>query len=448
MRDYLLISIGIICSIIALPRPVFGLLFFICLGFSNPQSMVWTIGRTIPLSLFVGIGTILGFIFGTEPKKFPGQREAFLLLILWGVFGLSTIFAIYPEAALERFVHVSKIFLMVFLSFIMINNKRRLHLLIRVISFSIGYLGIKGGLWAIITGGEFLVWGPENSFLYENNSIGLALVMNIPILFYLLKIETNNWIRCLIKIMLFFSFFAAIFTYSRGAWLGLATVIGLIILKSKYKLPIVFASIVIGFLVLPVISEFSPHRISDRFDTLVNYKDDESAQSRLLSWELCSRVGLFNPFHGGGFEFISEDIYEKYIPGILEAWSQRWGTPAKAWSCHSSWLTVLGEHGVLGGMLLVSLIISVFLSLKRLQFYGETQAGLSWIVPYINMLQVSFIAFIVVGSLIDAAYFDMFYYLIAVLIILKEIINNNTAGGSSKLSPILHGGGAFLSSKG
>jgi len=54
----------------------------------------------------------------------------------------------------------------------------------------------------------------------------LALVMNIPLLYYLLKTETITWLRWLIKAMLLFSFPAVVCTYSRGAWLGLAMVTG------------------------------------------------------------------------------------------------------------------------------------------------------------------------------------------------------------------------------
>ena len=54
---------------------------------------------------------------------------------------------------------------------------------------------MKGGIFAMISGGGFIVYGPEGSFLEANNSIGLALAMNIPVLMYLLKTEQKNWAR-------------------------------------------------------------------------------------------------------------------------------------------------------------------------------------------------------------------------------------------------------------
>jgi hypothetical protein len=37
-------------------------------------------------------------------------------------------------------------------------------------------------------------------------------------------------------------------------------------------------------------------------------------------------------------------------------------------------------------------------------------------------LQFSLIGFVVVGTFIDAAYFDMLYYLIAIVVIMKQIL--------------------------
>src|SRR5581483_9684515 len=174
------------CALKALYQPVFGLLLFTCLGFLNPHSMTWGIGRTFPFSQLAGITTIVGYLFWSEPKRFPRQQELMLLLALWGMFGISTLFAIYPDKALTPFIRLSKILLMVFLSLSLINTDQRLHLLLRVIAFSLGFYGFKAGIFVILNGGNYLVWGPEDSFLYANNSIGLALAMNIPLLWYLL----------------------------------------------------------------------------------------------------------------------------------------------------------------------------------------------------------------------------------------------------------------------
>jgi probable O-glycosylation ligase (exosortase A-associated) len=421
MRDLLLIAILVPCALKALYQPVFGLLLFTCLGFLNPHSMTWGIGRTFPFSQLAGITTIVGYLFWSEPKRFPRQQELMLLLALWGMFGISTLFAIYPDKALTPFIRLSKILLMVFLSLSLINTDQRLHLLLRVIAFSLGFYGFKAGIFVILNGGNYLVWGPEDSFLYANNSIGLALAMNIPLLWYLLRIETRRWLRWVIWAMLLLSYPATIFTYSRGAWIGLAMATALLILRSRYKFLIVTAAGVATLTILPALAQLLPERLVQRYDTLEHYEEDGSAQSRFWNWEFCRRVGFAHPLTGGGFDYYSIENYAIYFPEFLERW------PGKLWSCHSTWYTIFGEHGFPGFILWVTLLGSCFLSLRRIRLYGNASVEMSWVTSCADALQASLVAFMVVGTFLDAAYFDMFYYLIGVIIILKERIRQTTS---------------------
>src|SRR5262245_40585992 len=89
MRDILLISVVGCGSRLARGRPFLGILLFICLGLAGPQSMTWGMARTFPLGQLAALSTISGYVFWSETKKFPRQRELFLLLALWGIFCFS-----------------------------------------------------------------------------------------------------------------------------------------------------------------------------------------------------------------------------------------------------------------------------------------------------------------------------------------------------------------------
>jgi putative inorganic carbon (HCO3(-)) transporter len=399
---------------VALRRPTFGFFTFVWLGFFNPHSMTWGPARTLPFAQVVALCTIVGYFLSSTPKKIPFTRESVLLFLLWLMFGVSTIFSIYPQWAFNKFTLVSKILLMVFLCMSLIDSKEKLHLLLRVIALSLGFYGLKGGVWIIITGGAELVWGPEDSFLYANNAIGLALAMNIPLLVYLLKIERQKWLRLIIKAMLVFSYPAILGTYSRGAWLGLGLVTAFIVLKSQRKFFLTAVAGTLAVTMLPIIVAFLPARMTTRYDTLVNYEQDASAESRFWNWEFCKRVGLENPLTGGGFDFNSTELYAVYYPEFIE----RWGA-GKVWSCHSVWFTIFGEHGVPGLLLWIGLMASCFLSLRHIRTYGERYPELSWASSCAKMLQGALIAFMIVGTFLDAAYFDMLYYLIATIVIIK-----------------------------
>jgi len=416
MRDILLLTIVGVFAPVALFRPVVGMLFFVWLGFFNPQSHAWGIARTLPLSQIIALATMAGLFLSKETKRFPVWRETLLLLGLWVGFGVSTFFALFPDRANSELISISKILLMVLLATTLINNESRLEVLVRVIALSLGFYGLKGGIFAFVSGGSYNVYGPEGSFLEANNSIGLALVMNIPLLYYLLKTETITWLRWLIKAMLFFSFPAVMCTYSRGAWLGLAMVTAMVFLKIRHKFLVVATAGMAAMVIASTVPELLPHRMFSRYDQLVEYEKDDSAESRFWNWEFCKRVGLARPLTGGGFKFSDFETYAAYYPEFLERW------PGKEWTCHSSWLSVLGEHGVPTFMLWISLMACCLFSLRQLRRFGRTHPEMAWAEFYADSIQAALIAYMVIGTFLDAAYFDMFYYLVGMIVIAKEII--------------------------
>jgi probable O-glycosylation ligase (exosortase A-associated) len=415
MRDILLIAVVSGFSLVALFRPFVGIVFFVWLGFFNPQSYTWSVAQTLPLSYITAVSTVIGFFISGEAKRILLRRESILLLMLWAVFGFSSLTAIYPDQAADRLISISKILLMVFLTILLTTNKSRLDALLRAIALSLGFYGLKGGVFAIATGGQSLVFGPENSFLEANNAIGLALAMNIPLLYYLLRIETRTWLRWVIKAMMWASFPAVICTYSRGAWLGLAIISVLLLLKNRHKFLVVALAGVFLALSYSTLPQLLPERLFSRYDQLVNYEKDDSAESRLWNWEFCKRVGLARPLTGGGFNYYSMETHARYYPEFLERW------PEKEWTCHSAWLTVFGEHGFPGFILWISLLVCCLLTLRQIRAYGKTRPEILWIPVFADAIQISFVAYMVVGTFLDAAYFDMFYYLVAMVIVGKEI---------------------------
>lgn len=425
MRDIALVILVFGSAVVAFKKPAYGMLLFVAFGIINPQGFTWGFGRSFPIAMIMAIATLVGYVLSQEPKRFPQQREVWMLLGLWFLFVVSTVFAYLPyrgwtsDAALAQLIYITKVFVMVYLSMSLLCTNERIQLLMKVVALSIGILAVKGGLFGILSGGSQLVWGPPGSFLYANNAIGLAMAMNVPLLYYLGQIESNIWIRQLMRGMLIMSIPAIVCTFSRGAWLGLAAGIGFILIKSKHKFLIGIggAACVLAVLVfLPLLTfDFLPERIQSRFDSLVNYEEDGSAVSRFWNWEMCKRVGLANPLTGEGFDFYGPHIYPKYFPEFIAAYGS-----GKVWSCHSMWLTVFAEHGILTFLVWILLLLSSFLSLRKIQRFSRRVDGLQWMAVYGSMIEVSLIVYMVVGTFLDVAYFDLFYQFIAVAILLKE----------------------------
>jgi probable O-glycosylation ligase (exosortase A-associated) len=411
LRDIILIVAIVGISGVALVRPFTGLLGFLVFSIASPQSMAWEV--TIPPVLPIAGATIIGYLASSEPKRLPYFSETYMLLGLWAVFVVSTLTAIYPDLAFPFLTHISKILLMVFISMAMVTTKERLVTLLRVIVLSLGFIGFKAGVFAISTGGQFMIWGPANSFLESNNTIGVALAMNLPMLFYFRHLEQRRWLRYLMLAMMLFSYPAIVCTFSRGAWLSAIAATGFIVWKNRYR----WVAATAIFLVLPLLSaEMFPDRVANRYSDLQNYEEEASAQSRFWNWEFCRRVGFANPITGAGFSFPAEATIRQYYPELLREWQ------GKVWTCHSTWMTVFGEHGVPGFVLWIGLLGTCLVSTRRVQKTAKlTGANGAWTVSVAHMIQGSLLAYVVGGTFVDLNYFDILYQLVAVGVLLKSL---------------------------
>ena len=238
MRDVVLLALTGLFTLIALRRPLVGMLAFVSLSILGPHSFTWGIARTFPHSQFVRTGDgrrILAFVGGEEfsaRARSPPRASA--------MGTCHCVHLVRSRSPIKRgisCVFVSKIFLMMFLCTAIVNTPERLHLsLVRVIALSLGFLALKTGLFVLLTGFQEKVYGPENTYLFQENAIGIALSANLPLLVYLLRVERARWLRWTIGAMFLLSYPAVVGTFSRGAWLSLGVVSALLVLFSRRRI--------------------------------------------------------------------------------------------------------------------------------------------------------------------------------------------------------------------
>jgi hypothetical protein len=69
-----------------------------------------------------------------------------------------------------------------------VDSRNRLRGLLWVICASLAFYSVKNGLIGLMSGGTTILRGP-GGLLLDNNDFALAMVMNIPLLFYLGRTE-------------------------------------------------------------------------------------------------------------------------------------------------------------------------------------------------------------------------------------------------------------------
>ena len=394
-----------------LRRPFIGILMWTWLGFMNPHRLAWGFSVTMPFAMIVGITTMLALLFSREPKQIPWKRETVLLalFLLWML--VTTSMSFYPQVAWDQFEKVTKIFVMIFVAMIMLYTRERLIQLVWVIALSIGFYGVKGGIFTITTGGGFQVRGPEGSFIAGNNEIGLALVMTIPLLYYLSQHASRAWLKFPMLAAAILTSVAALGTQSRGALLGMAGMGVFFWVKSRSKLKVTLLLLALT----PVLLTFMPESWWDRMHTITDYENDASAMGRIHAWKFAWYLAS-QRLWGGGFYCFQEEIFRMYVPEFETVHDS-----------HSIYFGVLGHHGFPGLAIFLMLIVCTWLSASAVIRVTRRYPDLKWLRDLMAMTQVSLVAYLTAGAFLGMQYFDYFYNLILLVVGARVVLERYLA---------------------
>ena len=336
---------------------------------------------------------------------------------------MTLLFKIFPDVSWEYWERVMKVMLMIFLTLVMMQTKERIVALVWVCVLSLGFFGIKGGLYTL-SGRAGLVLGPEMSVHGHRNAIGLAFVMVIPLMYWMLLQTRQKWIR--LGLMGAMGLTAMATLGLRGAFLALAAAGAFLILKSRHKilLPLIL------LVVVPVALHLMPQQWDTRMETIETYQEDGSAMGRLSAWYMAWNLALDRPLVGGGFNCFKPETFARYADPV------RFGLPPEVWhDAHSVWFRVLGEHGFVGlGLYILFWIVSWRLA-SRIIRAAKDREDLRWARDLAAMIQVSIIGFLVGGTFLNLQYWDFPYVLVCMLVCTKAVIDREKARAAGKLGP-------------
>ncbi len=269
-------------------------------------------------------------------------------------------------------------------------HRQRLEWLVWTICVSLGFYGFKGGIWILMTGGAHQVFGPSNTFIGGNNELGLALIMIVPLLWFLVTQSKKKWLKMGLYAAMAFTLIAIVGTHSRGALLGLAGMGLMFFMKSRSK----FVPLILSLIFVAALPSIMPEEWFGRMHTIETYEEDKSATERLRAWGNATRLAK-ERFIGGGYDVL---IYY----GGRDA--------------HSIYFEVLAEHGFLGLGLFLLLGAFTWFKASKTKRLAKRYESLRWAGDLAGMLQVSLAGYAVAGAFLGLAYFDL-YYLIVVCVI-------------------------------
>jgi probable O-glycosylation ligase (exosortase A-associated) len=410
MRDFIILAIILGATPICLFRPYFGILMWTWVAYFNPHRFAWGPAYNFPVALLIGGATLAGTPFAKNTNKRIFTLQTVLLLLMWGWFSITYLHAAHDPVFLHHMAssqaelqRISKILLMTFLLIWLVSSKVKLRYLFLVTAFSFGLFAIKGALFTWRTSGEFRVYGPPDSFIEDNNALGLALNMTLPMFYFLARSEENRWVRRFFHLCFFCGIVAILLTYSRGALLGLAVVLTMIAFRSKHKVLAGIFLVVCAWAVLA----FAPGKWMDRMGNFFHGNLDNSAELRLNAWRFAWELAKDHPITGGGLKTFTPELYRRYTPQLEFA------------GPHSIYFQTLGEHGFVGLGLFLLLLGTSLYSLRTIRRRASSFTPVQWMIPYSHMLEIGLLAFIISGAFLELAYFDLFYQMVASVALLK-----------------------------
>ena len=226
MRDILVFAFVMLSLPACFRRPFYGLLVFSWLAYMRPQDLCWGFARTMRLSFLVGFAMVLGWWAserGNRPFANWNDIRTKLLVVLGLLITISYAFAeIHTAYTTTYFFEFIKILVVALFTSGQIDSKRRFKILAWTIAGCLAFFGVKGGVFGLLTGGGSQIIRGPGGMMEDNNDFALALVMNIPLLFFLSRLEKNVLVRraCLIAIGL--TMVTVLLTHSRGGFLAMS----------------------------------------------------------------------------------------------------------------------------------------------------------------------------------------------------------------------------------
>jgi probable O-glycosylation ligase (exosortase A-associated) len=419
IRDLFLFALLAFVLIRTPKAPYIGALGWVLFGVMNPHKLSYGAAFGFPFAQAIAIVLLLSLLVWRGHREMKGGAPGVALaaLLLWCC--ITTPFSINLDASVDYLTRVLKTFIMTGVIMLAMHTRRHVDLLIWTLVLGVGFYGVKGGLFVLATGGNYMVNGPPGGVIEGNNALAVGLVATIPLMYYLSTQAQQRWVkRGLIGAMLLASI-SVLGSYSRGALLAIIAMGALFWLRGRNKFAILSVALVFVLIAIPMM----PEQWMARMETTKTYDTDSSAMGRITAWETAYRIAVDRAPIGGGFEWQGFATSMKYSPD-----------PTLVLVPHSIYFEVLGTQGFVGLALYLLFWLLVWWQCMWLRKMGAVHAEYAWARTLGSMVQVSLIGYAVGGAFLNLAFWEFCYYLYAAVAVACYVVKRDLAASSASAS--------------
>ncbi|AUM00693.1 putative O-glycosylation ligase, exosortase A system-associated [Pseudothauera hydrothermalis] len=404
MRDILVIALVALFALMALRRPWIGVMLWTWISIMNPHRYAWGFAASAPVAMVAALVTLIGMLFSRERESpFKGAPVwLFFAFSLW--ITLSWLLGVDPVGDYAQWDKVMKIYLMTFVALILLNNRHHIMAFVWVTAGSLALLGLKGGIFTVLHAGNYRVWGPGGSFIQDNNAFALALIVTVPLVYFLYLQVQQKWARYGLLFTMSMCVVSALGSHSRGALLALIAMGAVFWWRSRHKGLISALIALMVLLILPMM----PAEWWARMGTIAEYQQDHSAIGRLNGWIVAWEVAKHH-FFGAGMSYQHQhffDLYGYYNNHVIAA--------------HSIYFQVLGNHGFGGLVLYLAMWLATYRTASWLRVHAQALPQAQWAADLGAMVQVGLVGFAVGGAFLSLSYFDLPYNMMVMVVLARR----------------------------
>ncbi len=409
---------------LGLKRPFILILVYSYIDIVSPQRLSYYLLNSVPISLLAFAAALGGWLVFDDKKDCRFSRRQVVMILLLIYCWYTTAHADFPIEAATKWDWVWKALLFAIFLPLTLRTRLRIEALATVMVLCAGTIIITGGIKTALGGGgygELNLMVDNNSGLYEGSIISTVAIAIIPLILYIAKFSTifpSDWrVRSFAYAFCFACLLIPIGTEARTGLVCAVILAGMMWWHTRRR--VLYAGL--GAVAVLCAIPFLPSSFTERMDTISQYQGDESASTRLQVWKWTLDYVERNPF-GGGFDnylansFTYQTVQKTQTADSVKVESITVTDRGRAF--HSSYFEMLGEQGIPGLLLWLTLNVGTLVQSERLRrrYKDTTNPDHQWVAPFALAMAQGHVIYLFGSFFVGIAYQPFVFMLIALQI--------------------------------
>ncbi|MBR0670149.1 DUF5935 domain-containing protein [Neoroseomonas soli] len=412
MQGLFILLVWSLLLLIGCAAPFVLALAYLWVDLFQPQYVSPEIGRLLPISMITAVLAIGGYLLA-DRRDPPRLGLLTALLLVWAAWiTLTTTWALFPDAAWEKWDWAFKTVAFSTLLPFAFRTRIQIEAAVLVIVCTIFANVLPYAIKGLISGGGYFralgLVGVNSGWGGEGSTLATYAFASLPLIAHLRRWSILAPARGLLRYAYIaapaIAVLGAFATFARSAVVACLVWAALTWWHSRRKFAVAILLFAAGAVVVPLMGESWLARISTSLDA----QQEASALTRLVVWGWTIDFANQHP-QGGGF-----DAYLANHAMVAMPDGQVMEVQGRAF--HSIFFEVLGEHGWVGAAIFGAILLTFFANMRTLRQRARDNESLQWLDSLALALMQSMVIYLAGAAFVGIAFQPLHYYLFALAV--------------------------------